>query len=522
MIRHRPLIFNLKVNKGEMDLVIKFNECGSYSKAECMDGEEAEKVMPLMSTTEQYLLGLKAGKVLRKIHELTAPEDMLNWEERYFAVMDERIDEYCSSGTFFEGSDVVIDYMEHNRSLLRGRPQCFLHGDYHEGNLMVSADSEIYAIDLPDEEFGNCGDPWYDFKTFGENGNAYFSTGLVRGYFDGEPPQIFWDVLTYYIVTAALTSIVWKKYHNPDDLSEALRWNEEIARNLKDGHSPLMKWYLKDFYIQYTDGIPYKLKAPFDFSFLSKYGKVFKVFDNQDSGNICFGVTNGINKYFIKYAGAPTARACVSAGEAVENLKRTEPVYHDLAHPNLIRLIASEEIGGGFAMIFEWSDAECMHPMYPRSRQKFLKMTLETRYQVYEEILEFHIHAAKKGYVAIDFYDGSIMYDFGRHKTILCDVDFYSKTPYMNQMGRLWGSSRFMSPEEYQLGAVIDEVTNVYTMGATAFALFGNDRDKCIEEWKISKELFNVAQKAVSKERDKRQQTIEQLLEEWREARCNR
>lgn len=160
--------------------------------------------------------------------------------------------------------------------------------------------------------------------------------------------------------------------------------------------------------------------------------------------------------------------------------------------------------------------------MYPRSRQKFLQMTLETRYQVFEEILEFHIHAAKKGYVAIDFYDGSIMYDFGRHKTILCDVDFYSKTPYINQRGRLWGSSRFMSPEEYQLGAVIDEVTNVYTMGATAFALFGNDRDKCIEEWKVSKELFNVAQKAVSKERDKRQQTIEQLLEEWREARCNR
>ena len=233
-------------------------------------------------------------------------------------------------------------------------------------------------------------------------------------------------------------------------------------------------------------------------------------------------MTDGIKKYFIKFAGAPTARACVSAGEAVANLKCTEPVYHDLAHPNLIRLIASEEIGDGFAMIFEWSDAECMHPMYPRSRQKFLQMTLETRYQVFEEILEFHIHAAKKGYVAIDFYDGSIMYDFGRHKTILCDVDFYSKTPYINQRGRLWGSSRFMSPEEYQLGAVIDEVTNVYTMGATAFALFGNDRDKCIEEWKVSKELFNVAQKAVSKERDKRQQTIEQLLEEWREARCNR
>jgi len=40
-------------------------------------------------------------------------------------------------------------------------------------------------------------------------------------------------------------------------------------------------------------------------------------------------------------------------------------------------------------------------------------------------------------------------------------------------MGRMWGSSRFQSPEEYQLGADIDEVTNVYTIGTTAFALFG-------------------------------------------------
>ena len=195
----------------------------------------------------------------------------------------------------------------------------------------------------------------------------------------------------------------------------------------------------------------HKLKAPFDFSFLSKYGKVFKVFDNQDSGNICFGVTNGINKYFIKYAGAPTARACVSAGEAVENLKRTEPVYHDLAHPNLIRLIASEEIGGGFAMIFEWSDAECMHPMYPRSRQKFLKMTLETRYQVYEEILEFHIHAAKKGYVAIDFYDGSIMYDFGRHKPYFA-MWIFIQNPLYESNGKIMGKLTLYVPGRISAG----------------------------------------------------------------------
>jgi serine/threonine-protein kinase len=229
-------------------------------------------------------------------------------------------------------------------------------------------------------------------------------------------------------------------------------------------------------------------------------------------------VANGENKYFVKFAGAPTERACVSIDEAVANLKRTVPIYKDLAHPNLIKLIDAEEIGGGFAMVFEWVDAECMHPMYPLSRREFLKMTLETRYQVFEDILIFHAHASKQGYIAIDFYDGSIMYDFNNKRTVICDIDFYSKTPYINKMGRLWGSSRFMSPEEFELRAIIDEITNVYAMGATAFALFGNERDRCIEKWKLSKELFDVAKRAVSDERDERQQTLRQLIEEWRTA----
>ncbi len=34
---------------------------------------------------------------------------------------------------------------------------------------------------------------------------------------------------------------------------------------------------------QKIDGIEFKMGKQFDFSFLKKYGKVFKVFDDQDS-----------------------------------------------------------------------------------------------------------------------------------------------------------------------------------------------------------------------------------------------
>jgi hypothetical protein len=49
-----------------------------------------------------------------------------------------------------------------------------------------------------------------------------------------------------------------------------------------------MGWYL--LVVQNIDGINYELQEYFDMSFISNYGKVFKVFDKQDSGCICFGV----------------------------------------------------------------------------------------------------------------------------------------------------------------------------------------------------------------------------------------
>lgn len=230
-------------------------------------------------------------------------------------------------------------------------------------------------------------------------------------------------------------------------------------------NNPIPSWYLEKFYIQYINNVPYKLKLPFDMSLINKYGKVFKVYDSQDSGNICFGVKNKDNRYFIKVAGIPTEQYYGTPKDAVTRLKATVPIYQDLVHPNLIKFIMSEEVDNAFVMIFEWADGECMGRMYPKSRQKFLQMSLRTKFDVFDDILSFHVYVAAKGYVAIDFYGGSILYDFNADRTIICDIDFYSKMPYINKMGKMWGSSRFMSPEEFKLGATIDEVTNVYLMG---------------------------------------------------------
>jgi serine/threonine-protein kinase len=488
-----------------------------YQLLTWIDGEDLENVLPTLSEAEQYVLGVKAGEILRKIHQIPAPDEFGEWSERYFSVIDERVDAYRAVGTPFEGSDVVLAYLETNRHLLKNRPQTFIHGDYHVGNLMVGHDGELYVIDLLDEGFGNYCDPWYDLKTFGENENMHFSTGFVRGYFCSEPPKEFWDTITYYIVNAALTSIVWRKYNKPEELPEALRWNEANAAAIREGRSPLMKWYLRGFYIQYIDGVPFKLKSPFDFSLLAKYGKVFKVFDDQDSGNICFGVqADDGRRYFVKFAGAPTEQYTGTIESAIERLKAAVPVYEDLAHPTLIHFVTAEEVGGGFTVVFDWVDGICAHRMYPADHRKFKALPHKTKLNIFAEILVFHAFVSAQSYTAVDFYDGSIMWDYVNERTIICDIDFYSKeSVYGSEF--LWGCSRIASPEERVDGAVVDEISNVYNMGATAFCLFA-DSDRSREAWPLNQGLYEVVKKATSDDRSQRQQSIRQLIEEWEDS----
>ncbi len=264
------------------------------------------------------------------------------------------------------------------------------------------------------------------------------------------------------------------------------------------------------------DGITFALREEFDFSFLSQYGNVFAVFDRQDSGYICFGVQNDQGKLFIKVAGAVTLLSQISTATAIARLQATVSVYEDLRHPTLIGIIEHKEIQGGYVTVFEWFAGECMGRQYD-SFEKFMALPLEKKFDMYDNIVHFHIHVNERGYIAVDFYDGCIMYDFASGETRICDIEFYANRPVMNTMGQMWGSSRYMSPEEYELGEEIDERSNVFLMGATAFQLFGGGKERNIDAWQAGEQLFQIALKAVSVRKEDRYQSISEYFEAWNE-----
>jgi serine/threonine-protein kinase len=271
---------------------------------------------------------------------------------------------------------------------------------------------------------------------------------------------------------------------------------------------------------QYLNGVQINLRSPFDLDFINNYGKVFKVFDRQSSGNLCFGVEKAGKRYFLKFAGADTLdySDTLIIEDAVARLRFTVPKYKDLYHPLLINQIGADEIGGGFITVFDWFDGEsCGYPQ-KEACERFMALPNKEKLRVYEGILEFHSHVAERGYVAIDFNDQATLYNFVNGNFAICDIDFYTKQCYMCHMGAVWGDPSLKSPEEDRIGGVVDEISNVYAMGATAFVFFAKDDKNSREKWSLDAGLYEVAKKSVSEQRTQRQQSIRNYINEWNNA----
>ena len=205
-------------------------------------GEEAEKLIPNMSLKEQYELGKHAGSILRRIHDAAPVTDTSKgWYERYFEVITPRIDAYKTEGVPFEGSDRILNFIEENRHLLKSRPLCRHHGDYHTGNLIVN-DGKLWVIDWHTMDFESIGDPWYEFNRL-DTKYPEFAKGQIDAYFDGNVPDEFWRLFALYISASAITSIVWAKYWAPDKLDEIMGLNRSVLKLFDNMDNPIPTWY---------------------------------------------------------------------------------------------------------------------------------------------------------------------------------------------------------------------------------------------------------------------------------------
>jgi len=231
---------------------VEFGTCdeGVYSLQTWIEGEDLEKLIPSLSETTQYTLGLKAGEILKILHSIQAPENSEDWSSKYIEGAYNQLEEFNKTGVKIEGSNTIFRYFENNKHLINNRPLCFNHGDYHTGNFMITPNGDLYVVDWDMYSFG---DPWNEFSAI-NNADVFphFATGLIRGYFGGssshgmEPPVEFWSVIALYLSVRALSNICWAVYVSPASLgscvqnvTDTLCWHDNMQ-------NPVPTWYLKE------------------------------------------------------------------------------------------------------------------------------------------------------------------------------------------------------------------------------------------------------------------------------------
>ncbi|MEO3150212.1 aminoglycoside phosphotransferase family protein, partial [Turicibacter sanguinis] len=209
----------------EMSRAVEFGTCNAgsmvYMLLTWVAGESLESSLKVLSEQKQYELGIKAGKILKAIHDLPTIEvvDVLAKKEK----MLEKLARYERCGYRVEQDDKIINYIKSHLDDLNDLKAVMNHGDYHVGNLILTSDFEVGVIDFNRMQVSDHVEDFYKVQSFNVEVSIPFSIGQIHGYFQGNPSEEFWKVLALYNAYAALNSITWATKFGQEEIEGMIR-----------------------------------------------------------------------------------------------------------------------------------------------------------------------------------------------------------------------------------------------------------------------------------------------------------
>ena len=251
-------------------------------------------------------------------------------------------------------------------------------------------------------------------------------------------------------------------------------------------------------------------------AYLAEVGRVFAVFneDTQDSGNVSYGVQVGRDRYFVKTAGrSDDPKPALTYADRVSLLRNAVRLGRSCDHNALPRLHRVIESPGGPMLVYQWVEGEHVGASLGRIR----RLPVPEIVRLLDTVYQAHHQLASSGWIASDFYDGAMIYDFERRELHIVDLDLYRDAPFTNLQGRMFGSKRFLAPEELVLGATIDHGTTVFTMGRTAAVLM-SDGTLERQPFRGSDAQYAVVRRACRDEHSERFGSVADFYSAWVDA----
>lgn len=206
----------VEIYEGDLESFLKYNQQNNYLLYELSDkfakiedsGFEngytfvikkfIQNLTDQISVEKQIQLGSEIGKILRKLHENSQINDDTTWSKIFNYKINNLI--YNYSMTNFRGDKdyIVFDYIENNRYLIESRK---LSNIYLFDNL-----ESIYAdennLNFVSKNVSYMADSFFEFRKINkaDEKNRIFYYSLLKSYFNGKIPRLFYRILAIYTI----------------------------------------------------------------------------------------------------------------------------------------------------------------------------------------------------------------------------------------------------------------------------------------------------------------------------------
>ena len=218
---------------------------GPYLIQSWIEGQDVESMLPDLTEEQQYAYGLEAGRILRRIHSIPAPsEGTKPWDEYFGRKIDRKLKAYGECPLKYDHGEELVEFIQAHRHLLYDRPQTFQHGDYHCGNMMIDKAGQLTIIDFDKWDYG---DPWEEFNriVWCARTSPAFASGRIDGYFDGDVPEEFWQLMALYICNNCIGSLPWAIPYGEQEIqvmrrqcADILSWYDHFSRVIPNWYQP--------------------------------------------------------------------------------------------------------------------------------------------------------------------------------------------------------------------------------------------------------------------------------------------
>lgn len=229
--------------KTQQPLVLFKDDKSVYTLLTYIEGVDLEDKLPLLTKKEQYELGKQSGQMLKAIHQVKIDEQLKKWEEYYWEKAQRNINRYNQCGVSVPNAKYIIEYINSNKELLQNRPQVFLHGDYHIGNMLLSNNRKLAVIDFNRMDIG---DPYDEFNrhiAFTSEVSIPYAIGEILSYFDNEIPQDFFPLYALYIASNTLGGIPWAIPYGKNDVDKMIDVTKKVLRDFDNFKQLVPAWF---------------------------------------------------------------------------------------------------------------------------------------------------------------------------------------------------------------------------------------------------------------------------------------